>query len=45
MLKSEIEEAKAQILSISGVNPKSCMICGKCLSAAKLQRYVDGRRL
>ena len=30
MLKSEIEEAKAQILSISGVNPKSCMICGKC---------------
>jgi len=26
MLKSEIEEAKAQILSISGVNPKSCMI-------------------
>ncbi len=30
MLKSEIEEAKKEILSISGVNPKKCMICGKC---------------
>lgn len=30
MLKSEIEETKRQILSISGVNPKKCMVCGKC---------------
>ena len=30
MLHSEIEEAKKSILSISGVNPKKCMVCGKC---------------
>ena len=30
MLKSEIELAKSQILEISGVNPKKCMVCGKC---------------
>lgn len=30
MLKSECEEIKNQILSISGVNPKKCMVCGKC---------------
>lgn len=30
MLKSEIEQAKEEILNISGVNPKKCMICGKC---------------
>ena len=30
MLKSELEEAKSQLLAISGVNPKLCMVCGKC---------------
>ncbi|EID84563.1 hypothetical protein MSI_19830 [Treponema sp. JC4] len=30
MLPSEIEAAKKSILSISGVNPKKCMVCGKC---------------
>ncbi len=30
MLKSECEEIKSQLLSISGVNPKKCMVCGKC---------------
>lgn len=30
MLKNEIELCKEQILSISGVNPKKCMVCGKC---------------
>lgn len=30
MLKSEAELCKEQILSISGVNPKKCMVCGKC---------------
>ncbi|MCI5523284.1 MAG: 4Fe-4S dicluster domain-containing protein [Treponema sp.] len=30
MLKSEIEQARNQILEISGVNPKKCMVCGKC---------------
>lgn len=30
MLKSEIEQLKSQILEISGVNPKKCMVCGKC---------------
>ena len=30
MLKSECEEIKNEILSISGVNPKKCMVCGKC---------------
>ena len=30
MLKSELEEMKAQLLAISGVNPKKCMVCGKC---------------
>ena len=29
MLPTEIEELKKQILSISGVNPKKCMVCGK----------------
>ena len=30
MLKSEIEQLKEEILNVSGVNPKKCMICGKC---------------
>ncbi len=30
MLQSELDEAKKQILEISGVNPKKCMVCGKC---------------
>lgn len=30
MLKSEIEQVKEEILNVSGVNPKKCMICGKC---------------
>ncbi len=30
MLKSELEEVKSQLLAISGVNPKLCMVCGKC---------------
>lgn len=30
MLKSEIELLKSQILDISGVNTKKCMVCGKC---------------
>ncbi len=30
MLKGECEEIKSQLLSISGVNPKKCMVCGKC---------------
>lgn len=30
MLKSEVEQLKEEILNVSGVNPKKCMICGKC---------------
>ena len=30
MSELNLEELKAQILSISGVNPKKCMVCGKC---------------
>lgn len=30
MLNKEIEQFKSDILSISGVNPKKCMVCGKC---------------
>ena len=30
MLKGECEEIKSQLLAISGVNPKKCMVCGKC---------------
>lgn len=30
MLKSEIEQLKSQIIETSGVNPKKCMVCGKC---------------
>ena len=30
MLKSEIEQVKEEILNVSGVNPKKCMVCGKC---------------
>lgn len=30
MLNSEVEQVKERILSISGVNPKKCMVCGKC---------------
>ena len=30
MLKSEIEEYKDIILEASKVNPKKCMVCGKC---------------
>ncbi len=30
MLKSELEELRNQILSISGSNTKKCMVCGKC---------------
>ncbi len=30
MLKSEIEQIKEEIILISGVNPKKCMVCGKC---------------
>jgi heterodisulfide reductase subunit C len=30
LLKSEIEQVKEEILNVSGVNPKKCMICGKC---------------
>lgn len=30
MLQHEIDEAKEQILAISAVNPKKCMVCGKC---------------
>ena len=30
MLNSELAETKAQLLAISGVNPKKCMVCGKC---------------
>ena len=30
MLDNEKEQVKQQILSISGVNPKKCMVCGKC---------------
>ncbi len=30
MLKSEIDQVKEEILNVSGVNPKKCMICGKC---------------
>ena len=30
MLQHEIDEAKEQILAISAVNPKKCMVCWKC---------------
>lgn len=30
MLQTEIEQLKADIISKSGVNPKKCMVCGKC---------------
>lgn len=30
MLKSEAEAIKKEILESSGVNPKKCMVCGKC---------------
>ncbi len=30
MLKKEIEEYKEIILNASKVNPKKCMVCGKC---------------
>jgi heterodisulfide reductase subunit C2 len=30
LLQSEIEKTKQRILEISGVNPKKCMVCGKC---------------
>jgi len=30
MLNSEIEAIKKEILSISGVDTKKCMVCGKC---------------
>jgi heterodisulfide reductase subunit C len=30
LLKSESEQIKEEILNVSGVNPKKCMICGKC---------------
>ncbi len=30
MLESEIQKYKELILETSGVNPKKCMICGKC---------------
>lgn len=30
MLNSEIEQLKSQILELSGVNTKKCMVCGKC---------------
>lgn len=30
MLNSEIEQLKSQILDVSGVNTKKCMVCGKC---------------
>lgn len=30
MLKSEIDQIKSQIIETSGVNPKKCMVCGKC---------------
>ncbi len=30
MLKSEIDELKAQIAAISGTDTKKCMVCGKC---------------
>ena len=30
MLESEIEQIKERLLLTSGVNPKKCMVCGKC---------------
>ena len=30
MLAKEIEQVKEEILLKSGVNPKKCMVCGKC---------------
>lgn len=30
MLKSEIEQIKERLILTSGVNPKKCMVCGKC---------------
>lgn len=30
MQNSEIEQIKEEILMKSGVNPKKCMVCGKC---------------
>ena len=30
MLESEIQKYKELILETSGVNPKKCMVCGKC---------------
>lgn len=30
MLESEIQKYKELILETSGVNPKECMVCGKC---------------
>lgn len=30
MLNDEIEEAKAELARVSGVNTKKCMVCGKC---------------
>ncbi|MCR5080443.1 MAG: 4Fe-4S dicluster domain-containing protein [Treponema sp.] len=30
MLESEIQNYKDRILETSGVNPKKCMVCGKC---------------
>ena len=30
MLKSELEAFKQEIIRTSGVNPKKCMVCGKC---------------
>ncbi len=30
MLQSELNKIRDEILSISGVNPRKCMCCGKC---------------
>lgn len=30
MIDSDVELCKKEILLISGVNPKKCMVCGKC---------------
>lgn len=30
MLKGQVEQFKEEILLKSGVNPKKCMVCGKC---------------
>ena len=39
MLAKEIEQIKEIILLKSGVNPKKCMVCGKCSGTCPISIY------